>query len=371
MDERFTDPRQLVDEPSFRQYVRRTHPDAVQRWTAWLARHPHQLPMVREAIHLVQQLDTLPRHTLTDNEITAELNQVQARLNTNTPTALVKPWHNPFRIGRMLYWAAAASAVLISMLVMWLYINPLQPTSTAGSALFHKVSPGTANASQPAIGYQTPFGKRQRLVLPDGSVVMLNAHSLLRVVHWTNTQREVLLRGEAFFRVSKKSYAGQPVKFVVRANNVAVEVLGTQFDVSTRNQRVKVVLNEGHIRLKVMGEQQSDRQPVRTLDMLPGDLVELVNEQNLTLSSQIATGEHLAWVSNELVFDETPLSEVARLIEENYGYTVQFADPDLAKRQLTARLPDPSLDILLKALSKAFALTITQTNKTIRIAAAT
>ena len=369
MDERFTDSRPLVDDPTFRQYVRRTDPDAVQRWTAWLARNPDQLPIVREATRLVQQLDDLPRHKLTDPEITAELNQVQARLNIPTPTGLIKPLNNPFRMGRMAYWVAAASVVLISMLGIWFYTNPVQPAPTAGPVGVQTAPLVKTSTPPAAIGYQTPYGKRQSITLPDGSVVILNAHSSLRVVHWTNTQREVILRGEAFFRVSKKSYAGQPVKFVVRANNVAVEVLGTQFDISTRNQRVKVVLNEGHIRLKVMDGQQVDKQPVRTLDMLPGDLVELVNEQNLTLSSQIETGEHLAWVSNELVFDETPLSEVARLIEENYGYTVQFADPDLAKRQLTARLPDPSLDILLKALSKAFALTITQTNKTIRIAA--
>ena len=370
MDERFTDPRHLVDDPTFRQYVRRTDPDAVQYWTAWLAQHPNQLPIVREATGLVQQLDALPRHTLTDTEITAELNQVQERLNTNTPTGLIKPFHNPFRIGRMAYWTAAASVVLISLLGTWFYKNAIQPIPIAGSVGLQKVPSNTVETSLPTAGYQTPFGKRQQLVLPDGSVVTLNAHSSLQVVHWTNAQREVLLHGEAFFRISKKKYAGQPIKFVVRANNVAVEVLGTQFDVSTRNRRVKVVLTEGHIRLKVMDRQHPDNQPLRTLDMLPGDLVEVGNEQNLTLSSQVETGEHSAWLSNELVFDETPLSEVARLIENNYGYTVRFADPALANRRLTARLPDPNLDILLKALAKAFALSITQTDKTIRIAVA-
>ncbi|WP_373515132.1 FecR family protein [Persicitalea sp.] len=366
MDERITDPLHLVDDPTFRHYVRRTDPLAEQRWAAWLARHPEQAAVFREATRLVHQLDALPRHKLSDSEIAAELIQVQARLASNEPSTEImeKPLHSHLLLGRFPSWLAAASVALLSLLGLWLYNGMPKPDSAIAS-----VAQETSSPIDKVDDHSTPFGQRKRLVLPDGSVVMLNANSALQVVHWTATRREVSLRGEAFFQVSKKRLAGQPVKFVVRANNVAVEVLGTQFDVSTRNKRVKVVLNEGHIRLKVLDLKHPDAQPIRTLDMLPGDLAEIADEQNLTFSSQTETDKHLAWVSDELVFDETPLSEVARLIEENYGYSVQFADADLPKRRLTARLPDANMDILLKALSKAFSLSITQSDKTIRIAA--
>ncbi|GHB86519.1 FecR family protein [Persicitalea jodogahamensis] len=368
MDERITDPLILVDDPTYRHYVRRTDPASVQQWTAWLARHPDQAPVIREATRLVHELDALPRHKLTDSEITAELMQVQARLAGNEPLpevgVLEKPLYSHSLLGRFSYWLAAASVALLSMLGLWLYNGKAQPDSAIASVAQEYSSPVNK-----VFDHSTPFGQRERFVLPDGSVVMLNANSTLQFVQWSATRREVSLRGEAFFQISKKSVAGQPVKFVVRANNVAVEVLGTQFDVSTRNKRVKVVLNEGHIRLKVLDMKHPNAQPIRTLDMLPGDLAEIADAQSLTFTSQTETDEHLAWVSDELVFDETPISEVARIIEENYGYSVQFADAELPNRRLTARLPDANLDILLKALSKAFSLSITQTDKTIRIAA--
>ena len=373
MGERFTDPRRLIDDPTFRHYVRQTDPDAVQHWTAWLDRHPDQLPLVREATRLVQQLDQLPRYALTDAQIAAEVARLQTRIDTGEPLSLepgAKPASHPRRIGWRIAWAAAASVMML--VGIWFYARLAAPTLALRQATRpapSETAPAPV-ADKPLSVAQTPYGKRESVSLPDGSVVTLNAHSTLEVIRWTNTQREVRLRGEAFFRVSKKTVAGQPIKFVVRAGNVAVEVLGTQFDVSTRNRRVKIALSEGHIRLKILDVAQPNAEPVRSLDMLPGDLVDLADEQNLTLSSRVETADYSAWVSNELVFDETPLADVARLIEENYGCTVQFADSGLASRRLTARLPDPNLDILLKAIAKAFSLSITQTNKTIRIAAA-
>jgi transmembrane sensor len=214
---------------------------------------------------------------------------------------------------------------------------------------------------------QTGYGQRRTVRLPDGSVVTLNAHSTLTLSpDWGSGKREVTLSGEAFFRVSKLEAAGQPVKFTVKANHVAVEVLGTQFDVSTRNRRVKVVLNEGKIRLNILPSRASGA--TRTLDMLPGDMIEISDKQALTLKSRVETAEHTAWVTDELVFDNTSLAEVAEVIRNNYGYTVEFADPGLATQRLTATLPDPNLDVLLKALEKAFYLSVTKNQKTIRLA---
>lgn len=380
MESSFTPQNPLADDPSFRAYVRQTDPEAVLKWTEWLARHPDRTADAEAATQLVRTLDRYVPNRLSAAQLDHEIARLQARVRAdpapdaprthapdhNVPNRLVGRWRNyPLR------WLAAAS---VGLLLSYAAVSSLKVTDNQlvdSNVPAPQALPGTlpnAPSVQPLLA-QTNYGQRRTVRLPDGSVVTLNAHSTLTLSpDWSAGKREVTLDGEAYFRVSKQQRDGQPVKFVVWANRVAIHVLGTQFDVSTRQRRVKVVLNEGHIRLNV--PENATNGPARTLDMLPGDLVEVTDKQAVMLNSRIQTTEHVAWVSDELVFDNTPLASIAETIHDNYGYTVEFANPDLATKRLTATLPDPNLDVLLRALEKAFSLTITRTNKTIRLAKA-
>src|SRR5690606_21077562 len=71
----------------------------------------------------------------------------------------------------------------------------------------------------------------QRIVLPDGSVVMLSSRSELAYDAGFGSQsRDLRLVGEALFHVAKR--ADKP--FTVYANGFATTALGTEFFVSTR-----------------------------------------------------------------------------------------------------------------------------------------
>ncbi|CCH53373.1 anti-FecI sigma factor, FecR [Fibrisoma limi BUZ 3] len=354
----------LVDNPSFRAYVDGSDPEAVRFWTDWVAQHPDRQHDVAEATRIVRALGDYRPRGLTPDQIDAEIRQLQEKLAT--PVAEVRPlWH------RAWLWQAAATFILaMGLLSGWWYLRQRTDSTPVADRMTNAAQPaapplpapeGTAADTGP-LSYRTGFGERRTVTLPDGSVVRLNANSELALASdWSPGNREVILTGEAFFQVQKQQHDGKRVKFIVRAANVAVEVLGTTFDVSTRNRKVKVVLNEGKIRLNVAQ---------RTLDLQPGDLVEVNKSQAITLRSRIEPEEHSAWTADELVFDETPLSDIAQLIENNYGYRVAFTDPALARRRLTATVPDPSLDVLLSALEKAFSLNITRQDKTLLIQSA-
>ncbi|GAA4420877.1 hypothetical protein GCM10023187_56420 [Nibrella viscosa] len=263
--------------------------------------------------------------------------------------------------------AAAVAAVVIGFFAYrTLFPNSLLQPTTA--PVITKTTPTTqpvpVEATPQPFVVQTRYGERRRVTLPDQSVAVLNANSSLTMTERTNGIRQVQLDGEAFFIVSKQKRAdGGPVKFVVQARNVTVEVLGTQFNVSTCNRLVRLVLNEGKIRLKV-----DDARSPRTLDLLPGGLVEVTEQQQIALHSRINPEPITAWTTDELVFDDTPLSDIARIMENNYGYKVEFADPALASRRLTATLPDSNLNGLLLALEKAFNLSVTRQEKLICLA---
>lgn len=381
MDNPFTTPADFADDPSFRAFVRNTDPAAILTWTDWLARYPDRAADVAEASHLVRQLDAYQPRWLPIAGVERETVWLHQRLahelNRRQPGPVSPPAPNRHWVlwGRMpmIRVAAVWALALLTTYTLYQVSQPVRSVATtivAGRPTLENPPVADAPLAAPMRTRiaQTDYGQRRTVCLPDGSVVTLNAHSTLTLSpDWTTGKREVLLTGEAFFRVSKQQQNGQAVKFVVRAGNVAVDVLGTQFDVSTRNRRVKVVLNEGRIRLNVLTSGRASA-PARTLDMLPGDLVEVSDRQAVTLNSRVQTADHSAWIAGELVFEDTPLAEVAVVIRENYGYTVEFADPTLANQRLTATLPDTNLDVLLKALEKAFTLSITKQQNTIRLA---
>jgi ferric-dicitrate binding protein FerR (iron transport regulator) len=82
------------------------------------------------------------------------------------------------------------------------------------------------------------------------------------------------------------------------------------------------------------------------------------------VTSDVASA--LAWMRGELVFDESPLSEVLPAIGRRYDVTIA-ADPALAQRRLTARFAAQSLDEVLAALRLALGVRITTSGRTVSL----
>ena len=87
---------------------------------------------------------------------------------------------------------------------------------------------------------------RKEIQLPDGSIVWINAQStLIYEKKFLGIERNVLLLGEAFFKVKK-----DPEKpFVVNTHAINIKVLGTEFNVSAYpdNKNIITTLQDGSI----------------------------------------------------------------------------------------------------------------------------
>ncbi len=221
---------------------------------------------------------------------------------------------------------------------------------------------------QPVV-YTTHYGETKTVLLPDSSTVVLNGNSTLTLAADWTSDREVWLEGEAFFHVTKRNVpqhdrsltsSGEYRKFTVHANALNVEVLGTEFNVSQRSEQTSVVLKSGKVRLHRPNYPD-------TLTMRPGERVTL-REQDQTLEKQVVNPEtYLAWTEQRLDFEGTTLAEIARIIEETYGYSVIIRDQSLRSKRFQGSIAAEDLTILLDGLSEAFDLRITQQRKQIII----
>jgi ferric-dicitrate binding protein FerR (iron transport regulator) len=94
--------------------------------------------------------------------------------------------------------------------------------------------------------FETLTAKKDNISLPDESMVSLNANSNItyNTEAWSN-KRELELQGEAYFEVEKGS------KFSVITDYGNVEVLGTIFNVKSRDYIFEVVCYEGSVGINI------------------------------------------------------------------------------------------------------------------------
>lgn len=200
--------------------------------------------------------------------------------------------------------------------------------------------------------YQTTFGETKSIVLPDSSLVTLNANSSLVVQNDFDEQREVWLEGEAFFEVEKTKSRDEKeyIKFTVHTGRLQVEVLGTSFNVQEWEEKTQVVLKSGKVKLKSSSNEM--------LTMEPGDLAE-VSGNNDTIRRKVVNPDiYSSWTENKLLCHDTPLEEIATLIERRYGKKVVFQEENLERLVVAGTLPLHKLSLLTEVLQESLKINI-------------
>lgn len=166
-----------------------------------------------------------------------------------------------------------------------------------GASLFLPKEP------QPSV-YKTAIGGRETLTLADGSRIELNTDTEVRISGTARERQIALVKGEAYFDVKH-----DPNRlFVVLAGNRRIVDLGTKFIVRRDAERLEVSLLEGRARL----ESASDAFGPKAVELEPGDMAIARANQTTLWKKPVETLEGtLAWRKGLLVFDETPLAQVA------------------------------------------------------------
>jgi ferric-dicitrate binding protein FerR (iron transport regulator) len=215
---------------------------------------------------------------------------------------------------------------------------------------------------------KTVSGEIKRITLPDGSTVVLNANSILKVpkVWKDNAIRNVWIEGEAYFTVAKKKVTGDI--FVVHTKEVDIEVLGTKFNVNTRNDQSTVALEEGKVQLAlndIASSKKGKKEP--PMVMKPGEVAVVNKSDVVKLDADTAIGIYSGWARNEFHFNYTSMTEVARLIQDTYGYTIVISDSTLWQAKISGELRAANIEDMAKVLEVILKKKITIKNKTLVI----
>jgi ferric-dicitrate binding protein FerR (iron transport regulator) len=193
----------------------------------------------------------------------------------------------------------------------------------------------------------TANGERTRLQWPDGTLIILNANSILRhPADWTNAAtRRVELRGEAYFEVSPQ--AGRQHDFIVATSDGAVKVVGTRFVVYERGEGTRVAVEEGKVAVTV-----ADTSTAQAL-LVSGQFVQFRKKDRALTPQVVALGFYTTWWQDYFKLEDTPFEQIARRLEETYGIRVQAYGERLQQRRLSGAIENRDLDVIITALAKA------------------
>ena len=196
--------------------------------------------------------------------------------------------------------------------------------------------------SPEVIAYNTGEKERQMYWLPDSSQVWLNENSRLSyTADFDENHRVVELTGEAFFEV--KEAEGR--RFTIFSEGAKTEVIGTSFNLSAYpGEPVKVQVVSGKVAFAPENEDNA-------VFLEPGYQAVLEGEEIVDTKSRIQDPNFRAWQNQRLLFNDTSLQEVIRLLEEVYNTEIKLTNPDLANCRYTATFEGNSLEEILHVLS--------------------
>ena len=174
-----------------------------------------------------------------------------------------------------------------------------------------------------------PYGKKFELELADGTEIFLNAGSTIKypVNFQPDTSRIVHITGEAFFKVTKDSLR----PFIVKSDQMAVEVLGTSFNVLAypEDSEVATILVEGKV--KMISETSG-----KSIILEPGEkgVGNMMSDE--MRKEKVNTRIYTSWLDGRLVFRHLEFNSILKKLERHYNVTFVNQNTELARESFNA-----------------------------------
>ncbi|WP_341837882.1 FecR domain-containing protein [Chitinophaga pollutisoli] len=336
----------LVMDESFQQYCMGTNPAAIRFWEQWQAAHPEKRDLVQTAKVMYLCLN---------GGLDADVFAAHHRKFTEALFARgIRPGMQERKIQAVKqngwkWYALAVAATLTGLVLTMIWMRKDVPATESNMPV-----------------YASKAGERKSFQLPDGSKVVLNAASTLRLEPgFHNGKRELTLEGEAFFDIAQDVSA----PFVIHTEDMDITVLGTAFNVKAYkdDQTVETALIRGRVRVDMPAGQQIYLQPKEKLVIArqteSSDIQPLQPQRadmrkapggyaidSLTHIPQDSAIVELSWVDNRLIFADESFGDIARKLERWYGVQIRFETETLRGYHFTGHFNKETLHRVLEVM---------------------
>jgi transmembrane sensor len=219
--------------------------------------------------------------------------------------------------------------------------------------------------------FKTAPGKQKRVQLADGSEVLLNTDSKLRVKFVASERCLFLDRGQAFFQVAKDKTR----PFRVFVGNDEVRAIGTAFEVRRIGDSVQVTLEEGRVAIYRGGDVvflpraaapspraasghsalPSAYEPAA--ELAPGEQAMLAAGEPVEIR-QVDLRKSQAWRYGRMILDDAPLGETVADLNRYGGVQIILADPKLKNIRVSGVFHTGRPEDFVEAVTAAFPVEI-------------
>lgn len=196
------------------------------------------------------------------------------------------------------------------------------------------------------------YGETRHLFLPDSSEIWINSGSSIKYPKvFTDDQRQIYLKGEAYFSVKKN-----PAKpFIVKTEPLSVKVLGTKFNVKAYpgDENVTTTLTSGKVEVSTPLQESQILRPNEQLTYN-------INTSAMNIE-QVLPVETDAWLAGQILFINSSFNEIKQTLERHFNVTIDDKTAIPASRSYTVKfLKGETLTEILDVLKDVVGFTYLQ-----------
>ncbi len=223
-----------------------------------------------------------------------------------------------YRIGNIFRIAAAAAIILITSLWMYRYLEKDKYVNVVAQ------------------------NNIEESILPDSSMIYLNRYSSVKYPTMKNKKhRMVELTGDAFFEVKRDTAHS----FIVKADDIRVEVLGTSFYVDARKDQTQIVVI---VKSGTVAVASKDKKII----LKAGEAGIYNKNTGALIKKQNKDHNYLAWKTDLLIFEKTSLEDVVFDLNRKFHTDISIGNPQLGSCEITATFNKKSLDAIINIIEK-------------------
>lgn len=181
------------------------------------------------------------------------------------------------------------------------------------------------------VGYseiRTPRGGEYQVVLPDNSIVWLNADSKLRFpLTFSGKERRVFASGELYFQVAKDSLS--PFRIEVEGL-YEVEVLGTEFNVRAYSDLPSATtLVDGRVLIRDKGTK---------VVLKPGEQA-VKGKHGEVVVREVDVAPYIAWKQGYFLFEDERLEDILNELARWYDVNIFFENSSVREERFSVDMP--------------------------------